>query len=53
MEKDLERILSELLDIKVNLIKLGPTRRLQYKPTVNEKILKAKRYILIRVIFFV
>lgn len=42
MEKNLETILNELTDIQVNLRKLGPSKRLQYKDKVEEKIRKAK-----------
>lgn len=42
MEEDLERIFNELSDIQITLRKLGPSRRLQYKNKVKEKILKAK-----------
>lgn len=41
MEKELELILNELLDIYVNLRKLGPARRLKYKDSVNDKISRA------------
>lgn len=42
MEKELERILDELTNIQVSLRKLGPSKRLQYKDKVEEKIRKAK-----------